>query len=237
MRPLIGISTGYDGKTGRYGLKAAYVRAVENAGGAPVMLGFQSDSAAEVLRRLDGLLLSGGGDIEPHHYGEEPHPGLSLEPERDAYELELARLAHQEGIPVLGICRGCQVMAVTAGEGLYQDIPSQIPSEINHAQEAARAQTTHGVRILPGTRLGRLIGQDEIDVNSFHHQSVRQVPAGQRLSALAPDGVIEGFEDPSHPFWLAVQWHPEDLAPRSAAARVLFEALVEAAGEDRRNAR
>lgn len=238
LRPLIGISVRYDRQDGSYRLKKAYVDAVETAGGAAVLLGGTAESAQGALPRLDGVVLTGGGDIEPHHFGEAPHAALGpLEPERDVYELELARLAHAQGVPVLGICRGCQVMAVSAGAGLYQDIPSQSPSEINHFQAEARAAMTHTVQILPGTRLREIIGQESIDVNSFHHQSARTVPHGQVQSAEAPDGILEGFEDPSHPFWIAVQWHPEDLYLHSDAARSLFTALVATAREVRRGGR
>lgn len=232
MRPLIGISSGYDRETGRYRLKAAYLEAVHMAGGTPVMIGGTKEDAAEILPHLNGIVLSGGGDIEPHHFGESAHPRLGeLEPERDAYELELARLAHHKRIPVLGICRGCQVMAVSGGSRLYQDIPSQCPSEIRHVQDAARAAMTHRVQIFPNTRLAAVIGAESIDVNSFHHQSVHTVPAGHVQSAAAPDGIVEGFEDPAHPFYIAVQWHPEDLVGQSAAARALFASLVKAAQE------
>lgn len=232
MRPLIGISMSYDRQNGSYRLKKAYVDAVETAGGAAVLLGGTAESAHSVLPRLHGVVLTGGGDIEPRHFGEAPHEALGpLEPERDVYELEVARLAHAQGVPLLGICRGCQVMAVSAGAGLYQDIPSQAPSDIRHFQTEARAAMTHSVQILPGTRLREIIGQESIDVNSFHHQSARTVPSGQVQSAQAQDGIVEGFEDPSHPFWVAVQWHPEDLYLHSDAARSLFSALVLAARE------
>lgn len=234
MRPLIGITADFEQETGRLRLNSAYVRAVEAAGGLAVMLGGDSASVPGVLARLDGVVLSGGGDIDPSRFGESAHPQIGrIEPVRDAYEIAMAQLAHARGVPALGICRGCQVMAVAEGVALYQDIPSQAPSDIRHVQEEPRGQTTHSVRIRSGTRLRDVLGREVIEVNSFHHQSARAVPAGHRLAGEAPDGLIEAFEDPAHPFWVAVQWHPEELAQHSELARALFEALVQAAGEAR----
>lgn len=232
MRPLIGITADFEQETGRLRLNAAYVRAVEAAGGLAVVLGGDSASVPGVLSRLDGVVLSGGGDIDPLRFGESAHPQIGrIEPVRDAYEIALAQLAHERGVPLLGICRGCQVMAVAGGEGLYQDIPSQAPSDIRHVQPEARSETTHTVRIRAGTRLQAITGREVIEVNSFHHQSVRAVPAGCRQAGEAPDGIIEAFEDPAHPFWVAVQWHPEELARDSEVAQALFAALVQAARE------
>nr|PZN38387.1 MAG: peptidase C26 [Bacillota bacterium] len=236
MRPLIGLtsSTHTHPETGLewLGQSRDYLAAVEKQGGLPVLLPLvrTPEEAAELLRRLDGLLLTGGGDPDPHLWGEDPHPALGeVEPERDRAEVLLAREALALGMPILAICRGMQILAVAAGGRLWQDIPSQVPGAIQHRQRAPRWHPGHRIQVAPGSRLAALLGEGEHRVNSFHHQAVRDLPPGFRVAALAPDGVVEAFEATGPAFVLAVQWHPESFARRGGEFDALFRAHVEAA--------
>lgn len=239
-RPVIGVTCLAGGEKARL-----YAEAVAAHGGlvilVPALPGCPcSPEEEEWMRlgqRLDGLLLSGGGDVDPSIYGQPPGPWLrGLCPERDALELALARWAVRSGLPVLGICRGLQVLNVAAGGTLYQDVEREYPGGgsllLLHEQREERPVATHLVEIEPGTLLWRVVGRREVSVNSFHHQAVRAVAPGWLASARAPDGLIEGIELPGHPFALGVQWHPEELWEEGGPdnpARRLFTALVEAA--------
>ncbi len=232
MNPLIGITCSIDEQADRLQLNAAYLEAVEAAGGVPVLLAGGRETALEVISRLDGILFTGGVDLDPAYFGEDPLPGLGeVSPRRDLFEVELCRTAHRLGVPSLGICRGCQLMAIALGGDVYQDIPSQLPKALQHAQRGPRFHKSHGVTVTPGSRLAWIAGLDGLRVNSFHHQSVRRLPQGASVCAVAPDGVVEAFEDPSHPFWLGVQWHPEGLWHEDEVASALFRSLVDAARE------
>ncbi len=243
MKPLIGVTGRPDNQNPGYvtcGLD--YVWSVEKAGGLPVVLPFAEieDNYRQVLGMLDGLLLTGGADIDPLHWGEEPNQRCGrIQPERDRMELFLCRGALSMDLPVLGICRGLQVLAVAAGGSLVQDIPSQIPAAIKHYQDAPNWYPTHRVRLRGGTRLASLFSS-EIRVNSFHHQSVKALPEGFVISAEASDGVIEGLESPRHRFVLGVQWHPECMWNQVYNYNALFQAFVgssleRAASRARRN--
>lgn len=191
--------------------------------------------AAALLERMDGLLLSGGGDVDPRHFGEDPHPRLgTIEPERDTSEMLLARAALDRQLPVLAICRGEQVLAVSVGGTLWQDISSQVPQAIKHAQQAPRWYPTHAVQVAPGSRLAGILGAGAVRVNSYHHQAVKALPPGWQVTATAPDGLIEAFEA-EQGFALAVQWHPENFAPQGGEFDALFRAHVEAAAAYRGN--
>lgn len=215
----------------RIRVPAGYAAAVEAAGGIPVVLPvLKPERAPEVLSHLHGLLLSGGVDVDPSYYGEDPLPGLGrITPERDAFELALTRRALEAGVPVLGICRGVQVLNVAAGGTLYQDLASQRERVLKHSQEAPRWHESHTVRVEPGSRLAAILGVTEARVNSFHHQAVREVPSGLRAVAWAPDGVIEAVEAPDHRFVMGLQWHPEEMWRRDRLHLKPFAALVEAA--------
>lgn len=233
MRPLIGITAGNS-------LDDGYARAVEAAGGIPAVLSLQDPAGAgDALARLDGLILGGGPDLDPFHFGEEPLPETGrIDPERDAWELVLARVALVAEVPVLGICRGIQVLNVAAGGSLYQDIGRQVRGALKHNQDAPRWYPTHGVAVQPGSRLAATLaatlaapagaGPLFIRVNSFHHQAVWELAPGFVASARAPDGVVEGIERPGATFALGVQWHPEAMWQREARALALFRGLVEA---------
>lgn len=209
-----------------------YYRAVEKAGGIAVLVPMVSgaEAAALVLGRLDGVLLSGGADMDPRLYGEQPLPQLgAIDPERDTSELAYVGVALEQNLPLLAICRGHQVLAVAAGGSLYQDLPSQVPGAIKHSQQAPRWYASHGVRSVPGSQLERLLGSGEIGVNSYHHQAVKAVPPGFAVSATAADGVIEAIESTTHGFVVGVQWHPECFVTRTDTMDGLFAGLVAAA--------
>jgi putative glutamine amidotransferase len=240
-RPLIGVTTSEvrlesraeplpegDPPQREMALGMVYMRAVELAGGIPVVLPpLGHDAIAPLLDRLCGVCLSGGPDIDPHGYGEGPHPRLGpTEPDLDAFELAVAQLADARGMPVVGICRGAQALNVARGGTLYQHVPDLMEGSIEHRQAARTRVSTHRVRIDPGSRLATVMGVTEAEVNSFHHQAVHRL--GQRLRAVAwaPDGIVEGIEGDGPELYLGVQWHAESLVERDEQL-ALFRALVE----------
>ncbi len=235
MAPLIGITThpssaGAD-PADQFPAQQAYVDAVARAGGLPVVipLGLGEHTLRALFTRLDGLLLSGGGDIDPGLFGAPPIDGLrSLDPLRDSLEIQLARWAVEDEKPVFGICRGLQAINVAMGGSLIQDIPSQYAGALDHdGPGRPAAQLAHPIRIESESTLARLLGAATLDVNSSHHQAVLDLAPGWRATALAPDGIVEAIEWDSHPFALGVQWHPERLPQRTDSVR-LFEAFIHA---------
>jgi putative glutamine amidotransferase len=215
-------------------VNSAYVRAVEQAGGIPVLLPPQlSVAARETLwGRLDGLVLTGGGDIEPARFGELPHPSTALvSSDRDGLELDLVDRALRDDVPLFGICRGLQVLNVALGGTLHQHVPDSVGETVQHSQAEKRHVATHPVKLLTeGTRLGEILGSPELAVNSFHHQAVKSLGRHLRDVGWAPDQVVEAVEhEDRRRFVIAVQWHPEDLVGHDAAAHALFAAVVDAA--------
>ena len=232
-----GVLRMWDG-TERTGVNAAYVRSVVAAGGVPVILSpaLGPSYAARALDGLDGLLLSGGEDIHPSWYGAEPSPRLHPPSrERDLFELALFAAARQREMPILGICRGIQLVNVGLGGTLYQDLPSERPGAVPHDAGSARDARSHTIELEPGSRAARALGGTTFAVNSFHHQGVDKLAAGLVASGWSADGLIEAAESPADAPWLlAVQWHPEEMhADLRAPDGGLFRALVEAAGEGR----
>ncbi len=242
MKPVIGIGGDLQKTTGkreRAFAYSTYIDSLRRAGAIPVVIPPQPENAAEVVAELDGILLAGGDDCDPAVYGEERHPSVEpMDSRRQDNELSLARAARERGIPTLGICLGVQMMNIAAGGSLIQDIDSQMQTDIRHASQPEK-RARHGVTIENGTHLGSILGGGRnLDVNSSHHQAIKGIGRGFRVTAKAPDGIVEGLEDPQHPFYVGVQWHPEDM-PGEASASVLFGAFVEAArkyGEARRQA-
>lgn len=235
MRPLVGVTIGSDHRRqGHFSLRKDYVRAVEAAGGLPVVLApGRPGDAADLLGRIQGLVLSGGEDVDPSHYGEKAHETVTdVTPERDAFELALAREALRRDLPTLAICRGQQVLNVALGGTLIQDIPSTVAGAADHDPERERWELTHEVRLLPGSKLRQVLGEDKVAVNSFHHQAVKDLGEGLVATAWATeDGIVEGLEARDRRFVVAVQWHPESLWDRRPGFQCLFEALVaEASG-------
>lgn len=230
MKPLIGITCSEDGS--RFILNKKYAAAVVESGGTPVLLPALPGLEADLINSLDGVLLSGGGDVNPFFCGEEPLPGTgSIYPERDAFEIGLARLALVNGLPVLGICRGLQVLNIAAGGGICQDITLVTSAPLKHTQQAPRWYPTHGLEIYPGSLLSSLLGGSATRVNSFHHQAVNRVADGFIVSAHSSDGVIEGIESVGSSYAVGVQFHPEEMWERDRKFLNIFKSLVEAAEE------
>lgn len=236
--PLIGI-TAYRrhpaGKAIEHSLSEMYVQAVMRAGGVPLLIPVElsAQHAALLTPRLDGLLLSGGGDIQPERYGSQPHPRVaSVDPLRDDLEIALVQIAVEQGLPFLGICRGVQVINVALGGTLYEDIASQCANPLRHDNypDIPRDFLAHAVKAEAGSRLAAITGCTRFEVNSLHHQALRNAAPSLKAVAWAPDGVIEAVELPGHPFGLGVQWHPECI-PDAPESLPLFKALVQAAAQ------
>jgi putative glutamine amidotransferase len=234
-KPLIGIAPGYDADRGMIELRPEYPFAVAEAGGIPVLLPVPGPGVAEdlwlpVMGRLDGLLLSGGPDIASTEFGEPPLRGLGrISPERDRFELTLARRALELDMPVLGICRGIQTLAVAAGGTIYQDIDSQVAGVWQHRQLAPRWHVSHGVRLQPGSIIAEAYGSTDIMVNTFHHQAVKGLPEGFIATGWSGDGLIEAMESTSHRLAFGVQWHPEGIWAHDRLHLAVFKRLVAAA--------
>ncbi len=245
-KPLIGyparsglITTEPAGSTvPRFANNESYAYAVADAGGAPVMIpSIPDDSLLSALyERLDGLLITGGPDLDPARYGQERHPLTDGGDARmEHVELYLTRRALQDGMPVLGICRGCQVLNVAAGGTLHQHVSDEVGDGVAHPDYLhPRDYLGHTVRIDEGSRLGRIVGRREMAVNSMHHQAVRDLAPGLHPTAVAPDGLVEAIEQPGLPFAVAVQWHPEELYREEDSQAALFRAFVDAAASYRR---
>lgn len=233
-RPLIGITTYGRVKDGRFHLPAAYVDAVRRAGGVPVLLAPGEAHVDALLERLDGVVLSGGGDLDPEHYGgAADHPRLQgVDPERDAFELAVARRVVERGIPTLSICRGCQVLNVALGGTLIEHLPDVVGEDLPHrAPSGERAR--HAVEVEPSSDLARVMAEARPEPVSSHHQAPASVAAPLRVVARAADGTVEALEHPEHPWLIGVQWHPEATAAEDPSQQRLFDALVEAAGARR----
>ena len=235
-RPRIavaGVTRNWDGQP-RVGVNANYVRAVLAAGGLPIIFvpDLSRDETIELFSDCNGLLLTGGEDVDPARYGAEPHAKLGpVDPRRDENEIALITEARARDLPILGICRGIQVCNVAFGGTLFQDLPSQRPGNVDHDPPNNRDVRSHAIGVTEHSRLAEILGAIEFNANSFHHQAIERIGDGLKVTALAPDGVIEGVESADPHEWLvAVQWHPEELALQPDAADLkLFAALIAAA--------
>ncbi|MDR1332198.1 MAG: membrane dipeptidase [Tannerella sp.] len=213
-RPLIGLSVSQNETASL--LKATYINAILKAGGAPVLIPVTTDGAVlrDIVAGLDGLVMTGGEDVDPQWYGENPRQQLgAVDPERDVYDLKLIKLASDRNVPILGICRGEQLINVAFGGTLYQDLPSQRDGAtlVKHVQKMPGRYASHKVSVVPQSQLAGVIGEGEHGVNTFHHQAVKDVAPGFRAVAWSPDSVVEAIEAwPEYPV-LAVQWHPEAI--------------------------
>lgn len=232
MKPLIGITCDYDLAADRLQLHNDYCQAIYAAGGIPVMLPYVDiEDICFLASRLDGIMFTGGGDVDPHYFGEHPHYALGqINPVRDKAEIGLCAWAMSNDKPVLGICRGIQVMNVAMGGTLYQDIAAQMKCEdtINHRQTAPGWYPCHGVRLEADSIISRIIGQQYIQVNSFHHQAVKEVASPFYVIGRSDDGLIEAIESREHTFVVGVQWHPERMYKYHKNMLMLFKAFVEA---------
>lgn len=236
MAPLIGITTSnFIAPATGWPYNRSYVgciQAITDAGGLPVLIpvSVNTETRRQIYERLDGVLLSGGEDVTPAFYRATPHPALGrTDPDRDRAELELARWSVDDDRPLFCICRGHQLLNVALGGTLIQDIPAQVQTTIDH-DSPQRAALVHHVTVDPNSRLAAILGETSVPVNSLHHQAVDVPAPNLRVTACAPDGIIEGVELPGRRFVLSVQWHPEDLFRDHAMMRRLFRAFVEAAG-------
>jgi putative glutamine amidotransferase len=230
-RPVIGVAFP----------KPDYLKSLERAGAEPFVLKPERDALPDALDKVDGVLLTGGADVDPVRYGEaERHDTVEIDADRDEYEIGLTRLALDRSLPILAICRGVQLLNVVAGGTLLQDIRTSLPESLTHRRaKPARVKKTraHDVAVVPGTRLASLLEgttrkSGHLAVNSRHHQSVKDVAPGFVVSATAPDGIVEAIERAGRGFCVGVQWHPENYW-RTGEFSELFEGLVEAAVEHR----
>ncbi len=231
-RPRIGIPLDLDEAGGRYQLPRAYADAVREAGGLPLPLCYGDGSVAgESLAVCDGLLVAGGDfDIEPERYGEARRPACGpSRPERTDFEWALLEAALAQGLPVLAVCGGMQLLDVVRGGSLHQDLAEELG--VSHEQPPPKDLPSHPVEIAAGTLLARLVGEAPLRVNSTHHQAVRSAGHGVIVSARAPDGVVEAVELADHPFAIGVQWHPEAVGRHEPRSLRLYRGLVDAARE------
>jgi putative glutamine amidotransferase len=207
-------------------LPRRYNRAVEMSGGIPLLLPFTASRALmrQYIGRLDGLVISGGAfDIHPSYYNEKPIKEIgAIKADRTEFELEMTQLALKRDLPLLGICGGAQAINVALGGSLYQDIATQAPHADQHEQGAKKEIGGHKVTIECGTKLAKILRRRTLEVNTTHHQAVKEIGTGLVINAIAEDGLIEGIESSRHSFVLGVQWHPEVLAPKHVAQRRIF---------------
>ncbi len=226
MKPVIGVTANYQAEQNGYFIREFYMTSIVKAGGIAIILPSTLDRNLinEYFRICKGLLLSGGGDLDPGHWGDLAQERAGeIDPIRDEFELISARKALQERKPILGICRGCQLMNVAAGGTLVQDIVGPM----SHKQKAPRAYPFHDIFIDKGSQLHDILGSERIRVNSFHHQAVKKTGRSLAITAMAADGTIEAIESREHTFYQGVQWHPECLGDEYSAR--LFMALITAA--------
>ena len=227
-RPLIGITTERN-EAGEYHIPGEYVDAVRRAGGIPILLPAGEPDLPALLGSIDGLILSGGGDVDPAHYGSSGHPAVyAVDPQRDATELTLARMVAGAALPTLCVCRGAQVLNVALGGTLVEHLPDEVGEAVVH-RDSPPNYIDHAIAVQVDSQLGAILGQAKIEAASWHHQAIRTVAPGLTVVATAPDGTIEAVERPEHPWLIAVQWHPEITASKDSVQQQLFDAFVAAA--------
>lgn len=232
--PLIGLTGGMSSDTHLQTVGRSYTLSIMQAGGIPVLLPIDltEDLLEPTLTQMDGILLTGGSDVDPANYGQKAHEKTyGILPLRDELEFRAARFCVERHIPLLGICRGIQSLTVALGGSLIQDLPSQHPSDIDHAASSKdnSLKEAHQVEITPGTRLAETVGAGILGVNTYHHQAADRLPTCMTVSARATDGVIEAVEVPGDTFILGVQWHPEQMTGYQAQARAIFRAFIDSA--------
>lgn len=235
-KPLIGVTPFYNCDTCMTYIKPGYMEAVIEAGGLAVLLPLTRDNEilARFMDEFDGFILSGGPDVDARYYGEPNLPFTGdISPIRDYMEIFIVKKCEERNKPILGICRGIQVMNVALGGTLYQDIPAQIKDReiLKHSQDAPKWYPIHDIHIDEDSVVGRVFGKKVIDVNSFHHQAVKNTAPGLVATSRAADGIIESIEHKTHKFMVGVQWHPELMWQRDRAHLKLFEEFVAKAGE------
>lgn len=239
VRPVIALTPYYNQEKQEPYMRPAYLNAIRAAGGVPFILPpeLDEDDLKQLLSMADGVLFTGGPDVHPFLFGEETQARCgNVSPVRDTLELNLLRLAMDQKKPILGICRGIQLLNIGLGGDIYQDIPSQFSQDfpIAHEQPFYYDIPSHHVTVIPGTLLARLTGADVLQVNSMHHQAVRRLAPGLTACAHAAGPLTEAIELPDYPFFLGVQWHPEYLWENDPAAAAIFSGFVKAAAVSRR---
>ena len=232
--PVIGVTTSIT-SAGDSTVPNAYAQSVLRSGGIPVLLplGISDSALATLVERLDGVLFTGGGDVSLRYFEGQPHIRLTEDPPgRDDLELKLVKLAIKADLPFLGICRGIQVINVAMGGDLYTDIADQFSAEIRHDCYPGwpRDYRAHSIRIEPDSGLNAILGMDQVEVNSLHHQAINRIAPGLVPVAFSPDGLIEAVEIPNHRFGIGVQWHPECM-PDSPEMQSLFKMFIESASQ------
>ena len=231
--PIIGLTTEVVDGDHHLELRSTFIYSISRLGGIPLLLPkVENDDVIKgQLEHIDALFLTGGSDIDPSTYGENPHPKLEkVEAGRDKYELELIRLALEKDIPILGICRGSQLLNSVAGGTMYQDLDSEYGENlIQHRQTSNRDFLNHKIEVMEGTKLHEIVGTTEMSVNSFHHQANHDIGASFEVAAVAPDGVIEAIESKEHDFVMGLQFHPEDAFEFDDSSRKIMEAFINAA--------
>jgi putative glutamine amidotransferase len=236
-RPLIGITTYGRNAEGRYALPAAYVDAVRRAGGVPVMIAPGEPHLDDLVAELDGLILSGGGDIHPGHYGGVDSEKIErVDEERDATELALAREVVARDVPALCICRGAQVLNVALGGNLVEHLPDEVGDEVLHrpvVRDKDAAYPRHAVQAMEGSQLAAVMGSTAVETASWHHQAAREMAPGLEVTARASDGTVEAFERPGSAWVIGVQWHPEETAAVDPTQQRIFDDLVATAAKRR----
>jgi len=235
-RPVIGITIDIDDGGTKYESPVSYAKAVESAGGLPLLFPYKTDLSlvSEFVDLIDGMLLSGGNDLDPQLYGEDWHPRAErIDPDRQRWDFAVLKELEKRRTPTLGVCLGSQIMNVYRGGSLHQFLPDVQRDEMLEHRKVSTELKRHPVKLDLSSELGAFIGKPEISANTYHKQSVNKVGRGLRVIATAPDGVIEGFEDPTFPLFSAVQWHPERLIeePEHLAP---FQLLVKKAAEQSR---
>lgn len=234
MKPIIGITSFFEKKNSRKYVQLSYdyVKTINTAGGIPLILPIitEEELLYDYINIIDGLLLSGGEDLLPLLYGENPIDKVdAICCDRDECEMALFKKAYEKQIPILGICRGMQLMNVALGGTLYQDINKQIENSLGHCpQESIADQLYHRVKIDAGSKLYNIFGKKDIEVNSFHHQSLKDIGKGLKATAYSHDGIVEGVESLERDFLIGVQWHPEKLADKYSVFGNIFKTFIKA---------
>ncbi len=232
MRPLIGITSSMEVDGASFTVSKDNVNVITGAGGLPMILpNILGEEIEQYAEKIDGLYMTGGYDINPMLFGEEPHLKLgTVTPKRDMFEIGLINKVLELRKPILGVCRGCQILNIAVGGSMYQDIYAQMDNELlQHAQKAPSAHGSHFVNVLKGSLLYHLTGQEKLQVNSRHHQANRKVIDTFQISGRANDGVIEAIESKEYPFVLGLQWHPENMAMENDQPSLrIFQGFIKA---------